>query len=271
MGATTDAPRATMKLPILTSKLLSIVIGLCLAPVVRLAAQGAGSLKNLDLESAEEKVAIETLSAENKALRDKLATAESALTALQENFGSVSSEAEVFRRMATELNVRLEALGTGKLDDRLIKLLGELKFGEGERTKLRDALIGLSEAVLRYEKLTVSNDPSVRLDLEAAMRDCAKALGITSTETIIPAPIPSTLTDGMVVSFKEDLALIVVNLGSRHGVKIGMPFEVIRNRVVIGTVRIVDVRDKIAGALIQNLSDKETVKVGDRLKIAAQK
>ena len=259
-----------MKLSTLNSQLSTFLIGLCLAPVVRLAAQEAGSLKNLDLDRAEARMAIGSLSAENKALRDKLAAADSAMTELQKNFGLVSSEAEVFRRKAAELNVRLEAMGTGKLDDRLIKLLAELKVGEGERTKLRDALIGLSEAVLRYEKLTVSNDSAARLDLEAAMRDCAKALGIASPESVTAAPIPSTLTDGMVVSIEPSLALFVANLGSRQGVKVGMPFEVIRDQRVIGTVRVVQVRDKIAGALIQNLSDKETVKVGDRLRVAAQ-
>ena len=74
----------------------------------------------------------------------------------------------------------------------------------------------------------------------------------------------------MIVSVKEDLALIIANIGIRHGVRLGMPFDVIRDQTVIGTVRIVDVRDKIAGALIQNLSDRETVKVGDRLKVVAQ-
>ena len=259
-----------MKLSTIHCKLLVILIGLCLAPVVRLAAQGAGSLKNLDLDQAETNLAIETLTVENKTLQEKLAASEVAMSALQKNFGSVSSEAEVFRRKAAELNVRLEALGTGKLDDRLVKLLSELKTGEDERAKLRDTLIGLTEAVLRYEKKTASNDPAARLDLEAAMRDASKALIVAPPETLTAAPIPSTLTDGMVVSFKDDLALIVMNLGSRHGVNVGMPFEVIRDQKVIGTVRVVDVREKIAGALIQNLSDKEQIKQGDRLRVAAQ-
>ncbi len=203
-------------------------------------------------------------------LREKLAASEAAVSALQKNFGSVSSEAEVFRRKAAELNVRLEALGTGKLDDRLVKLLSELKASGDERAKLRDTLIGLSEAVLRYEKKTVSNDPAARLDLEAAMRDAAIALGVAPPEAVTAVPIPSTLTDGMVVSTEPSLALFVMNLGTRHGVKVGMPFDVIRDQKVIGTVRVVDVREKIAGALIQNLSDKEKIKVGDRLKVAAQ-
>lgn len=247
-----------------------MLVGLCLASVERLAAQGSGSLKNLDLDEAENGRAVDALIAENEALKEKLSTAQAAISALQKNFGTVSSEAEVFRRKAAELNARLEALGTGRLDDRLLKLLNELKAAGDDRAKIRDALIQLNEAVLRYQKKTASTDPLARLELEAAMRDSAKALGIASNEAASPAPIPSTLTDGMIVSVKEDLALIIANIGIRHGVRLGMPFDVIRDQTVIGTVRIVDVRDKIAGALIQNLSDRETVKVGDRLKVVAQ-
>ncbi len=243
---------------------------LCLAPVERLTAQVAGSLKNLDLEKAKSNLAVDSLAAENKQLRNKLAISENSLSALQRNFGIVSSEAEVFRRKAAELNARLEAIGTGKLDDRLLKLLSELKTQGDSRAKMQDALIGLTEAVRWFERKSATEDPGTRAAVETAMRDASKALGIAPAETPSPAPIPSTLTDGMVVSVKEDLALIIANVGSRHGVKVGMPFEVIRKQVIIGTVRVVDVRDKISGALIQNLIDKETVKVGDRLRVAAQ-
>lgn len=259
-----------MKLSGIKAGICVTLVGLCLASVERLAAQGAGSLKNLDLDKAEKTLAVDALITENQALKEKLTTVQAALSALQKNFGMVSSEAEVFRRKAAELNARLEALGTGKLDDRLLKLLNELKAAGEEKARIRDALIQLNEAVLSYEKKTASTNPSARLELEAAMRDSAGALGVAPNEAASPPPIPSTLTDGMVVSVKEDLALIVANIGIRHGVRLGMPFDVIRDQTVIGTVRIVDVRDKIAGALIQNLSDKETVKVGDRLKVVAQ-
>jgi hypothetical protein len=49
-----------------------------------------------------------------------------------------------------------------------------------------------------------------------------------------------------------------------------MPFDVVRGDKVIGSVRIVDVREKIAGALIQYLSDQERIKINDRLKVASK-
>jgi hypothetical protein len=75
----------------------------------------------------------------------------------------------------------------------------------------------------------------------------------------------------MVISIKEELGLIVANIGSRQGVAVGMPFQVIRDDRLIGTVRMIDVRERIAGAVVQDLSsEKEKIKVGDRLKIAAR-
>jgi hypothetical protein len=62
-----------------------------------------------------------------------------------------------------------------------------------------------------------------------------------------------------------------MNLGNSHGVKVGMPFQVIRAGKIVGSVRVVDVREKIAGAYIQDLSsEKERIKVGDHLKVDAR-
>ena len=265
-----NAPHAEMKLKTIPLIRSLLVTWMCLASAFELAAQVAGSLKNLEIEKAETKMALDAALAQNKALRESLAASESTVTALQKNLAVTMGESEVFRRQSGELNIRLEALGTAKLDDRLVKLLGDLKIGSDERNKLRDALIGLTESITQFEKVAVSPDPKARLDVEAAMRDAAKALGVAPPGAITVAPISSTLTDGLVVSIKEDLALIVVNMGSRHGVKVGMPFNVVRGEAVVGTVRVVDVREKIAGALIQDLSDKQKIKIGDHLRVAAR-
>jgi hypothetical protein len=63
---------------------------------------------------------------------------------------------------------------------------------------------------------------------------------------------------------------VVLNLGSKHGIRVGMPFQVTRGDKEIGSVSVVDVRDKIAGAVIQQLtSEQDPIKVGDHLKVAA--
>jgi hypothetical protein len=83
--------------------------------------------------------------------------------------------------------------------------------------------------------------------------------------------VPASISDGGVISVKDDLALVVMNLGTKHGVKVGMPFQVTRDKRIIGSVRVVDVREKIAGAYIQNLSsEKDRIKVGDHLRVDAR-
>ena len=245
------------------------LVGLCLALVGRLAAQEEGSLKNLDLNKNGAKAAIDALSAENLDLKMRLAETERALRVLQEGYGSVSSETEVFRRKAVELSVRLESLGTGPLDARLVKLLKELKLASDERRKFRDTLIQLNEAVLHYQKDSTHENSAARLELEVAMRDTASVLGLDSTKAVGVQSVSSTLTDSIVVSVKDDIALVVANVGLNHGVRLGMPFEVVRGQEVIGMIRIVDIRQTVSGALIQNLSKNTTIKVGDHLKVLA--
>ena len=70
---------------------------------------------------------------------------------------------------------------------------------------------------------------------------------------------------------KDDWSLVVGNLGEKQGVKIGMPLRVVRDDESIATLRVVDVRQKICGAVIQEMgSEKEKIKVGDRLQADAR-
>jgi hypothetical protein len=231
-----------------------------------------------EIEFAEAKTALEAMNVENNTLREKLVASDVSVAALQKNLAIANSEGEVFRRQAGELKLRLEALGVegaggniSKLEQRLLKAVSDLKLSEDERKTLQEALIEFSEAVIHFQKSAVTTDAEARLALEAASRLAAKALGVAPPRSVEAAPVPSTLIDGMVISIKEDLALVVANLGGKHGVKVGMPFQVWRGDDLIGMVRVVDVREKIAGAVIQNLhSDRNRIKVGDRLKVDAQ-
>jgi hypothetical protein len=256
----------------------AVFAGLCLASIGRLTAQGDSSLNSTDIEYAEAKTALEAVIKENQELRGKLDAAGETITALQTNLATSSAEGEIFRRQAAELKLRLEALGiqgagssTSKVEQRLLKAMSDLKVVDDERKALSDALIQLSEAVIRYQKAAVSTDADARLALETEMRGAMKALGVSPPASVEGAPVASTLTDGMVISIRDELALVVANLGHRHGVKVGMPFQVIRDERIIGTVRVVDVREKISGAVIQDsASEKQQFKVGDRLRVDAQ-
>ena len=76
------------------------------------------------------------------------------------------------------------------------------------------------------------------------------------------------LTSGAVVDYKPELAMVVANLGARQGVKIGMPFQVWRGETQVASVRVVDVRDSISGAVVQSIaSNSHSIKSGDTLRV----
>jgi len=246
------------------------------------AATGGGSFTNSDIEVSEAKVTLQAVTAENEVLKRQLAEAQEAIKSLTDSLAVSNSEAEVFRREAAELKLRMTALGVdglsgdkSKLEQRLLKAVRDLQLVQGEKDKLADELVQLSEAVLRYTKGATSPDAEARMALEARLRSVSEALGIpgsdSGTGNSKPAATPGSLTDGMVVSIKEELSLVVANVGNRQGVRVGMPFKVVRDDRVIGTVRVVDVREKICGAVIQSLdSEKNKIKVGDRLMVDAR-
>src|SRR5439155_1673065 len=92
------------------------------------------------------------------------------------------------------------------------------------------------------------------------------------TKSTNPPEAPELgLMDGSVISVKEEWSFVVGNLGEKQGVKIGMPMRVMRDDRKIATVRVVDVRQKICGAVVQEMdSKKEKIMVGDRLQVDAQ-
>lgn len=234
-----------------------------------------GSLSDLDIEYSEAKVTLQMETDENQSLKKQVAEQQEAIKTLTDALAESNLEAEEFKRKCTELVERMEALGIDasnetKLQQRLLKAVSDLRIVQSEKDKMSDQLIRLSEAMLRYLKTANSVDADARMAVEAEMRNTNDSLGLPSAQVQNADAVSATLTDAMVISIKEELALVVANVGRKQGVKVGMPFKVIRGDGEIGLVRVVDVRDSISGAVIQSLgSDKNKIKVGDRLQVAA--
>ena len=256
-----------------------IVIAAFSVSSVLIAADGprTSSLSDSDVVASEARLTLDSALEENALLRERLAVAEAASAKLTESLAVANAEAEVFRKQTSELKLRLEALGiapgaaNNSVEQRLLAAVNDLRLVDEQRRKVTDALVGLSDTVVRFLKGATSTDSEARMSLETHLRSSSEVLGKTSSSVVEAGAAQATLTDAMVISIKDELSLIVTNVGVRHGVKVGMPFQVIRENREVGIVRIVDVREKIAGAVIQNLSsEKEKIQVGDRLKVAAQ-
>lgn len=250
----------------------------CVSLGGRLMAQDkSSSLSESKLEVAEAKVTADTLLSQNGALRKQLSLDQETVKTMTDSLVVSNAEAELFRRKYSDLQLRMDALGVesvskdrAKLEQRLLKAVSDLQILQKENDAYREQLLQLSETVLRYVKTTQSPDANARMDLETQLRATNQLVARKSPGAPNDTEAP-TLMDAKVISVKEEWSLVVGNIGAEQGVKIGMPLRVVRSGRNIATLRVVDVRDKISGAVVQELgSEKDRIKVGDRLQVDAR-
>ena len=247
---------------------LQFVVGFCAY------AQGNSSLSKSKSETVARPVNTGPVAAETE-LQRQLSIAQESLKALTSSLAESNAEAEELRRKCSDLQLRMEALGLGsankdraKLEQRLLSAVSDLQLAQKARDEYRDQMLRLNEAILRYLKTSQGGDPQARMDVEAQLRSTNELLTRSANRSEEAEP---SLMDGSVISVKEEWSFVVGNLGEKQGVKIGMPMRVMRDDRKIATLRVIDVRQKICGAVIQEMDLKrEKIKVGDRLQVDAQ-
>jgi hypothetical protein len=239
-----------------------------------LAAENGSSLSESKIEKADTKVTAAALRSENEELRRQLSLARESVKTLTDSLAASNVEAEVFRRKYSDLQLRMEALGLeaadqdrAKLEQRLLSAVSDLQLMQKEREQYRDQALRLSEAILHLLKTSTGGDAQARMEVETQLRSMNELIAKAENAP----PETATLMDGSVISVKEEWSLVVGNLGEKQGVKMGMPLRVMRGEKRIATLRVVDVRQKICGAVIQEMgSEKEKIRVGDRLQADAR-
>jgi hypothetical protein len=247
---------------------LQFAIGICAY------AQGNSSLSESNTETAES-TAARSPTTETEELRRQLMIAQESVKALTSSLAESNAEAEELRRKYSDLQLRMEALGLAsaskdraKLEQRLLAAVSDLQLAQKARDEYRDQMLRLNEAILRYLKTSQSGDAQARMDVEMQLRSTNDMVAKLTNPVEAPEP---TLMDGSVISVKEEWSFVVGNVGEKQGVKIGMPMRVMRNDRRIASLRVVDVRQKICGAVIQEMdSKKEKIKIGDRLQVDVQ-
>jgi len=212
---------------------------------------------------------------QNEDLQRQLSISQESLRALTSSLAESNAEAELFRRKYSDVQLQMEALGLAsankdraKLEQRLLAAVSDLQLAHKERDEYRDQMLRLDEAVLCYLKTSQSADAKARMDVETQLRSIDKLVTKSSNAPDLPEP---SLMDGNVISVKDEWSFVVGNVGEKQGVKVGMPMRVMRGDQRIATLRVVDVRQRICGAVIQEMdSKKDRIKVGDRLQVDAQ-
>jgi len=282
---------AKVKPSTINYRLTTLIVVGCLTLAHALAAQGNSSLSKSKTENAgasenakakseptrlPSEVTVTGLLHQNEDLQRQLSIAQESLKALTSSLAESNAEAELFRRKYADLQLQMEALGLAsankdraKLEQRLLAAVSDLQLAQKEREEYRDQMLRLDEAVLCYLKTSQSADAKTRMDLETQLRSIDK-LVTRSSDAPPDVPEPS-LMNGNVISVKDEWSFVVGNLGEKQGVKVGMPMRVMRGDQRIASLRVIDVRQRICGAVIQEMdSKKETIRVGDRFQVDAQ-
>ncbi|MEO6846467.1 MAG: hypothetical protein ABI443_03775 [Chthoniobacterales bacterium] len=238
--------------------------------------QVGAALSDSDLASKEAKITVGAATDENAALREKMLLQQSTIQAMTESLVKVSNESEAYKREAADLRMKIEALGLpgdqngNRLQQRLLAAVSDLRIAQNSQQEMRAELLQLSEAIITLMKSSDKIDPQLRLTVETQLRSAKDMLNGEATNAGTTQSSP-TLLNGTVIDVKDSLSLVVANVGTKQAVKLGMPFQVLRDNEVIGEIRVVDVRDRICGALVQNLSsEKQRIQVGDQLKVEAR-
>lgn len=220
-----------------------------------LAVFAVGAVSKADeSREAEMQRTIERLEKQNNVLRNSLAQAQ--------------TEAAETSRKFEEVRRRLEALGGATLggsEERLVRATADIEVLNERIRKVEEAAVRLSGTIIAYIKQAVVEDPQTRANVESKLRDLDMVLGLRQQPLREGA---GSLANANILSIDSESGLIVLNVGSAAGLRVGMPLRVTRGEQVIGEAIVNDVRKEIAGALVQKLENSsELVRVGDSVAV----
>ena len=131
-------------------------------------------------------------------------------------------------------------LVTARLAQEISGLRSDLEDRAGRIRKLSEALAEAQAA----------------LDMNEERR--AQAAGMVSNPPV-DAPIEARIADA-----NPDLGLVVIDQGARQGVRYGLPLTVMRDRRRVARIRVVDVRERVAGAAVEETARGDYPQTGDR-------
>jgi len=210
-----------------------------------------------ELDSA--KSSLQDSSKESKGMPERLQE-------LEEGLSLSKTESEYFHKKWTELKLEHEALGMEaltanekKMQDKLVRLVGEVYRSEKKRLKLQEEVTKLIESGQRLQQSGPLDKAQRRAEYEVSVRAVKAAM--SEEEKLAIAP---DMRSGSVKQLNDE-GLAIGNVGLAQGAQIVMPFRILRGRKVIGRAKLVEVREYTSALLIQDVIEKEKVQMGDRL------
>jgi len=210
---------------------------------------------------------VNNLGADNQRLKTDLGQREMTIRLLTENLAVARTESELFRKKWSEAQLRAQTLGVNVADDataqaqrQLAETARALYLADAERQRLVAQVQRLIEALQKPGDVTGELARTKAL-FEAADRPRSGHAANSQTQ--------GALVAATVLEVNPDLRLVVLNIGQLQGARIGMPMVLMRGERVVAELKIVEVRQRICGALIERVEEGVTLKTGDVARAAS--
>jgi hypothetical protein len=214
----------------------------------------------------ESRVLVQQLGIDNARLKADLEQRETTIRLLTENLAVARTESELFQKRWSEAQLRAQALGVNFADESAKQAQGQfvesvraLYLVEAERQRLIEQLQRLIVAVQQQGDVTGELAHATAL---LAVTDRPRA-GEPGTVVRAHGSAEGTLGAATVLDVSQTLRLVVLNIGLLHGARVGMPLVVLRGDHVVAELKVVEVRQRICGALIERTDGTVKLRAGD--------
>jgi cell shape-determining protein MreC len=214
----------------------------------------------------EMRVLVESLSADNQRLKTDLEQRETIIRLLTENLAVARTESELFHKKWSEAQLRAQTLGVDFADDsaaqtqrQLAESVRALYLADAERRRL------VAQVQRLIEALQKTGDVAGELARTKALFEAADR---SPSGRATDRQTQGGLGAATVLDVNPDLRLVVLNIGQVQGARIGMPMVVMRGENVVAELKVVEVRQRICGALIEQVREGVTLKTGDVARVA---
>ena len=200
--------------------------------------------------------ALDQLSESYADAQHRLHDREAALRALTANLAIVRTESELFQKLWTEAQMRANLTDSDVVAThrQLVETLRKLYMADIDRQRLLELLKRLMTGI--------ESNQDVAGDIAATKQLLAEKSG-----SGVATASNSMLAAAQVLDVNSKLRLVVLDVGAQQGARIGMPLIILRGDRVVAELRIVEVRQKICGALIEKVVNNVTLKAGDTAQV----
>lgn len=159
-----------------------------------------------------------------------------------------------------QVRTRLAALGKNLLDggdDRLIRAAADLEIANERVAELEVISARLMAHVSHYLREAVVSDPQARIQVETSLRELDAAIGLRQKPR--PDVRTGSLKQARIVSIDQESGMLVLNIGTRQGARIGMTFSLVRGQEPYGKAILADTREGVCGIFVEALDETSNI------------